>query len=88
MTSNLFKRAAAENLHREISTSNMMADRAYEAENERECGGDMFRYWVQRKYMFMDFAIKTFDFAVPEELSSPDQARFVLELLELQFKGE
>jgi hypothetical protein len=88
MTSNLFKRATAENLHREISTSSIMADRAYEPGGEETSGGELFRYWVQRKYMFMDFAIKTFDFAVPAEISSPNQAKFVLDLLELQFKGE
>lgn len=75
-----FKKSVAENLFIEIDNAMRMADWVYDSGEEQ---ADRYAYWIQRKHLFVDFAIKQFNMSIPEAVSAPIKAEMVVERLKL-----
>lgn len=75
-----FKKSVAENLFIEIDNAVRMANWVYDSGEEQ---ADRFAYWIQRKYLFVDFAIKQFNMSIPEEVPALVRAEMVMERLKL-----
>ena len=75
-----FRKSVAENLLIEIENATSTANWVF---NQGEEQAERYAYWIHKKHLFVDFAIKQFDLRIPEEMSAPRRAEMVLKHLKI-----